>query len=135
MPSTGRFRAATSALTLSAVGLAATVLSPSAEAPATSVRLPIEVALAGSVTPADRGHVVERAFDVPPGTRQLDIAFEHGAIGEAPIQFDLGVRSPDGLRGWSEDHHHDIHIDDTSASYGYLPGPIVAGTWTILIGV
>jgi len=136
MPSTRHTRAALSFVTLSCATLAINVLSPSAVAPSAEMsNAPVALVITGSVSAVDRRHVLERTFVVAPGTRQLDIAFEHSESGGGPIQFDLGLRSPDGVRGWSEDHGHSIHIDDTSASYGYLPGRLPPGTWAVLVGV
>ena len=73
-------------------------------------------------------------FVVPPGTRQIDIDFSDDQS-EAPLALDFGVRGPAGWRGWSEARSDSIHIDSTSASYGYLPGPIEPGVWSVLIGV
>jgi hypothetical protein len=111
--------------------LSTSATAPSGAAPAFSG----VITYAGSVTPHDRGRLVEYSFTVPPGTMTLDVDFDHPESEGAPIQFDLGLRSPDGMRGWSEDHSRRIHIDGTSASYGYLPGPIPSGEWTALVGV
>src|SRR5215471_18418659 len=107
------------------------IVAPSADAPS----FPVQIDRAGVVTPADRGHTVENTFVVPPGTRQVDVDFAYDRDRSSAVQFDVGVRSPDGLLGWSEDHHAHIHIDATSASYGYLPGPPVPGKCTVLVGV
>ena len=78
--------------------------------------------------------MLERPFVVPAGTSQIDIDFSHDRRAE-PIGFDLGVQAPGGSRGWSEDRTDHIHIDAMSASYGYVPGPIEPGLWTLQIGV
>jgi hypothetical protein len=96
--------------------------------------LPTTIVHTGVVTAADRAQVLERVFIVPPGTNRVDIDFSYSR-GEAPVELDLGVRGPSGLRGWSEDRVDHIHIDAASASYGYLPGPIEPGEWAVLIGV
>ncbi len=88
----------------------------------------------GRLTSADRGHVIERAFSVPANTQQIDIDFTFSPT-DRPTEIDLGVRSPRGIRGWSEDRIDHVHIDLASASLGYLPGPIDAGPWALLIGV
>jgi hypothetical protein len=120
------------ALVIAAAILSPPIVAPAADAPS----FPVQIDRTGVVTPADRGHTIEDTFEVPPGTRQIDIDFDYDHAGSAtPIQFDLGVRSPDGLRGWSEDHHAHIHIDATSASYGYLPGVPLPGNWSLLVGV
>jgi hypothetical protein len=118
-------------LVITAAILSPPMVAPSADAPS----FPIQIDRTGVVTPADRGHTIEDRFEVPPGTRQVDIDFDHDRDESGmPIQFDIGVRSPDGLRGWSEDHRAHIHIDATSASYGYLPGSPLPGNWSVLVG-
>lgn len=108
------------------------IVAPSADAPS----FPVEIDREGVVSAADRGHTIEDTFAVPPGTRQIDIDFDYDRDDTSkPIQFDIGLRSPDGLRGWSEDHRAHIHLDATSASYGYLPGPPLPGNWSVLVGV
>jgi hypothetical protein len=119
-------------LVIAAAIVSPPMVAPSADAPS----FPVQIDRAGVVTPADRGHIIEDTFVVLPGTRQIDIDFDYDRDGSGiPIQFDIGVRSPDGLRGWSEDHRAHIHIDATSASYGYLPGPPLPGNWSVLVGV
>lgn len=120
------------ALVIASVLLSPPMVAPSADAPS----FPVQIDRTGVVTPADRGHTIEDAFDVPPGTRQIDIDFDYERDEfDRPSQFDVGLRSPEGLRGWSEDHRAHIHIDATSASYGYLPGPTSPGNWSVLVGV
>jgi len=96
--------------------------------------LPATLAETGVVTAAHRGEILERPFTVPPSTNEIDIDFAFEPAGR-PVEFDLGLRSPAGVRGWSEDRSDHIHLDAASASFGYLPGPIQAGQWALLIGV
>jgi hypothetical protein len=102
--------------------------------PGSAARLPLVLEEAGAATPADRAHILERAFIVPPGTNQIDIDFRCDRS-DPSIEFDLGVRAPNGSRGWSEDRTDHIHIDPTSASYGFRPGPMEPGVWALQIGV
>jgi predicted metal-dependent phosphoesterase TrpH len=102
--------------------------------PSDGASVPSAFTCAGQLTLADRGHVVECEFVAPAGIAQVDIdaSFRHA---DRPTQLDLGLRSPAGLRGWSQDRHDHIHVDSNSASYGYLPGKIEPGKWTLLVGV
>src|SRR5262245_23067812 len=88
----------------------------------------------GVMTLADRGRMLECVFTAPAGVRQVDVDVHFSSV-ERPTHLDLGLRSPIGLRGWSQDRHDHIHIDDRSASYGYVPGPIEQGRWALLINV
>ena len=102
-------------------------------APSGEVSLPIEIERSGSLSLSDKGTIHELAFGVPLATQQIDIDFTYSPV-DCPIELDLGVRSPLGVRGWSEDRSDHIHIDTISASHGYLPGPIEHGTWSLLVG-
>jgi hypothetical protein len=137
MPSNPQAFGSPSFLNVAAVLFTAALFSPSIVAPfADGPPVPVEITRTGSVSRTDRTHVITYPFTVPPGTQQIDIDFDAARQkDDAPIQFDLGVESPNGLRGWSEDHREHIHIDPLSASYGYLPGPIAPGTWSVLVGV
>jgi hypothetical protein len=90
------------------------------------------VTLTGVLAVTDRG-VVERTFDVPPGTAQIDLDL-HGLEDDNSDPLDFGARGPAGIRGWSTARHGHVHIDATSASLGYLPGPIEPGEWHVMLG-
>src|SRR5262249_25015238 len=96
-------------------------------APSGEISLPIDIERSGSLNLADKGAVLELGFGVPLATQQMDIDFAYGAV-DGPVELDLGLRSPRGIRGWSEDRIDHIHIDPISASHGYVPGPIEQGT-------
>ena len=106
-----------------------------------SVRAPADVGIAprqpirltGTLTDAESGRPIERAFTVPWGTTQIDIDLtcagaEHDACA------DFGARGPDGIRGWSMNRSGHVHIDALSASYGYLPGAVEPGEWHVMLG-
>lgn len=65
---------------------------------------------------------------VPPGTRGN--ACDIGIFG--PEGFELGNRR--GFRGWSGGFRDRFSISATQATPGYIPGPITAGTWHIILG-
>jgi len=72
------------ALVMAAAILSPRVVAPSADAPS----FPVQIDRTGVITPADRGHTIEDRFEVPPGTRQIDIDFDYDHAGSAtPIQF------------------------------------------------
>jgi hypothetical protein len=123
-------------LTFGAALLAALVIASATvavRAPAhAGTGAPASLTLTGSLAPLDRG-IVERSFEVPPGTAQLDLDLA-GLDGDAGDPLDFGARGPAGIRGWSTARHNHVHIDATSASLGYLPGPIEAGEWHVMLG-
>jgi hypothetical protein len=84
----------------------------------------------GDVT-ADGGDYVIVPFQVPPGTAEIHV--EHAAAADGEI-LDFGVWGPDGYRGWGGGLTDDAYIDVAQSSRGYLPGPINAGTWQVVIG-
>ncbi|OWJ63794.1 CehA/McbA family metallohydrolase [Inquilinus limosus] len=79
--------------------------------------------------------------EVPPGTTRIDIAMAYAKAGDCII--DLGLMdphagpfpSPDGFRGWSGGARDGFFVATDDATPGYVPGPIPAGTWTILLGL
>jgi MYXO-CTERM domain-containing protein len=84
----------------------------------------------GDVT-ADGGDYVIVPFTVPAGTAEIDVSHAAAADGEI---LDFGVWSPDGYRGWGGGLTDDAIIDVAQSSRGYMPGPITAGTWQVVIG-
>jgi hypothetical protein len=86
-------------------------------------------------------------FDVGPGHRQLHIRYEYNdRIDSDPTLFggntlDIGVFDPrgtatgsDGFRGWSGSNKLEFVIGEDWATPPYAPGPILAGTWNVLLG-
>jgi hypothetical protein len=86
-------------------------------------------------------------FAVPPRTVRLEVSyhFEHplrdefaGGGGNA---LDLGIFGPrgtdfltGGFRGWSGRSRWNFYITPTSATPGYLPGPLTPGLWNVCLG-
>jgi uncharacterized protein (TIGR03382 family) len=77
------------------------------------------------------GDYVEVSFAVPEGTQEIRISHDDGSATDI---LDWGVWSPDGFRGWGGGLTEDSVIGIEQSSRGYLPGPIRAGTWTMVIG-
>src|SRR5262245_11333592 len=129
MTSTGRAILMAVAV-VSALNAIVPLNAPAAE----EAKLPLLMTRVGEIISANRGGTIECRFSVPPGTQQLDIDVVVTPTDPA-VHIDLGLRSPEGIRGWSEDRLDHVHIDSTSASYGYLPGPMPPGDWALLLGV
>ena len=90
--------------------------------------------LTGVMTRADHEHYREVPFQVPAGTTRLTVEFAYTGKDQKAV-IDLGVRDPQRLRGWSGGNKQSFTLSDADATPSYLPGPIPAGTWRLLLGV
>ncbi|MDQ3368289.1 MAG: CehA/McbA family metallohydrolase [Myxococcota bacterium] len=81
--------------------------------------------------PTSGGDYVDVEFEVPAGTREIQIRHTDGS--DAVI-LDWGVWSPEGFRGWGGGNTEDAVIGIEQSSRSYLPGPITPGTWIVAIG-
>lgn len=71
-------------------------------------------------------------FDVPPGTRE--IAVHHDDLSDDNI-LDWGLLDPQGeFRGWGGGNTEDAVVGEAAASRSYVPGPIPAGEWRVVVG-
>jgi hypothetical protein len=95
---------------------------------------PPDVVIQGELTRDDYKRVFERTFDVPSGISRLEIELAFTGAGERTV-VDLGLRDPQRFRGWSGGGQQTIAIGETRASFGYLPGRILPGTWAVEFGV
>lgn len=85
----------------------------------------------GDVTAAG-GDYADVPFTVPAGAVECDIAHTDGSDF---VILDWGVWAPDGTsRGWGGGNTEDAIIGVEQSSRSYLPGPLTAGTWTVVIG-
>ena len=95
------------------------------------------------VTPADQAanpyfYVPVR---LPQGTTRIDVAMAYPKAADCII--DLGVLDPratgfpseHGFRGWSGGARDRFFVATDDATPGYIPGPMPAGTWTIILGL
>ena len=94
----------------------------------------------GTLTQADHKGHVPVAFDVPPGTARIELRFSATPQRSAGQLFDnmisLSLFAPDGGRG--QRHNNpvwDFWVEAAHAAPGYLPGPVSAGTWTVVMDV
>jgi hypothetical protein len=70
-------------------------------------------------------------FEVPAGTKEIEI--RHDDKSAANI-LDWGLYDPDGYRGWGGGTSEATIVGETAASRAYVPGPIKAGTWRVVVG-
>ena len=93
-----------------------------------------DLTLTGVMTRADHEHYREVPFKVPAGTTRLTVEFAYTGKDQKSV-IDLGVRDPQRFRGWSGGNKAGFTISDVEATPSYLPGPIPAGTWQLVLGV
>jgi hypothetical protein len=73
-------------------------------------------------------------FDVPPDVKQIDVSFSYqGRHDYATL--DLGLEDPQRFRGWSGGNKDTFSVGVADATPSYLPGPLPAGSWHLIIGV
>jgi predicted metal-dependent phosphoesterase TrpH len=88
----------------------------------------------GALTRADYERLFEQPFEVPPGTRGLELEVT-GSGRERGTVLDVGLRGPSGFRGWSGGRIEQIRVSALTATPGYVPGPIEPGSWAVILGV
>src|SRR5258706_3283464 len=85
----------------------------------------------GDVTAAG-GDFVDVPFVVPAGTVEIQIAHTDGS---ADVILDWGVWDQDNkFRGWGGGNTEDAVVGVDESSRSYMPGPITAGTWRVVVG-
>lgn len=89
--------------------------------------------ISGSITRQDFETYLEVPFEVPSGTKQLAVSFDYDRSNRTTI--DLGLLDPNGFRGWSGGNKREFTISANSATASYSTGPLVPGTWHVLLGV
>ncbi|MDP8960002.1 MAG: CehA/McbA family metallohydrolase [Actinomycetota bacterium] len=88
----------------------------------------------GRWAPEDRADSIYRyvPFQVPVGTRGLAVRLDYDRTSGV---IDLGAFDPAGFRGYSGGARGAFVITRSAATPGYLPGPITAGEWQVLLGL
>ncbi|HYD47638.1 MAG TPA: CehA/McbA family metallohydrolase [Terriglobales bacterium] len=70
-------------------------------------------------------------FTVPEGIAEIEVL--HSDLSSANI-LDWGLDDPNGFRGWGGGNSEPAIVGIDAASRSYLPGPIPAGTWEVVVG-
>lgn len=70
-------------------------------------------------------------FEVPEGTVEIEV--RHERLSERNV-LDYGLFDPERFRGWGGSNSEPFTIGLDEASRSYLPGPMPAGTWHVVIG-
>lgn len=77
-------------------------------------------------------------FHVPQGVRRISVSYTYEprptSIGTTLDVVDIGIFGPDGFRGWSGGARREFTLGNTSATPGYLAGPIQPGRWQVQLG-
>jgi len=94
---------------------------------------PANLVLKGELTRSDHQTYRRLGFTVPPGVTRLTIAFDYDRRDRSTV--DIGLFDPQRFRGWSGSNKVEITLAREDATPSYLPGPIPAGRWTLLLGV
>ncbi len=84
----------------------------------------------GTVTDGGLDHELVE-FDVPEGVAEIQI--DHDNVSGKGV-LDWGLNDPDGFRGWGGGNKEPAIVGVEAASRSYLPGPIKAGKWRVVIG-
>lgn len=108
---------------------------------------PPNLTLIGHIPPEEAQHYRHVPFAVPPGVDQLHIRYDYGdRIASDPDltggnTLDIGLfdergttAGGPGFRGWSGSARDRFTVGDEWATPPYRPGPIGAGTWSVLLG-
>lgn len=88
----------------------------------------------GRLSSDDYERLLEQPFDVPPGTRRIELAVTSTGRDRRTV-VDVGLRAPSGFRGWSGGRVETVQVSSLTATPGYLPGIIEPGQWAVIIGV
>lgn len=92
-----------------------------------------ERVLTGMLTHADHEHYREVPFDVPEGATRISVRFSYDGQAQKSV-IDLGLLDPQRFRGWGGGSHPAFTVAIEDASPGFLPGPLPAGRWHLLLG-
>jgi hypothetical protein len=95
---------------------------------------PTQITLAGEITRADHQTYREIPFEVPPGTGRISIDFSYTGKDQRTV-IDIGLRDPQGQRGWSGGNKSHFEITEFGSTPSYANGPIMPGTWHLVLGV
>jgi hypothetical protein len=93
-----------------------------------------DIVLKGTVAGKQNNSYVEARFTVPSGTVSITVTF-HYTGKDQRTALDLGLLDPERFRGWSGGNKDHFTVSTTNATPSYLPGPLPAGEWKLLIGV
>lgn len=103
-----------------------------AAAHASEAREP-DIILSDALTGAAHQTYTELPFQVPAGVERLTVEFSYSGREQKSV-IDLGLRDPQRFRGWSGGNKSRFTVSEADATPSYLPGPVMAGTWKLILG-
>lgn len=81
--------------------------------------------------PDDTGDHFFVPFQVPDGIAEIEVHLDDGSAANI---LDWGLYDPGGWRGWGGGNIEPAVLNAEAASRSYIPGPIQAGTWHVVVG-
>lgn len=96
--------------------------------------LALQLTLHATIHASDHQSYRTLDFDVPPGTTRITVVYEYTGR-EAGTTIDAGLLSPAGIQGWSGGNKKRFTVSAQDATPSYVPGPVTAGRWSLLLGV
>lgn len=114
---------------LLAIALALFSIPAGAQAPPKA-----DIVLTGSIDGSDHQTYRELPFRVPAGVAAITIEFEYGGQEDRTV-IDLGLSDPKRFRGASGGNKRRFTLSESYATPSYLPGPLIAGTWKLILGI
>jgi len=110
------------------------LLAAIAVRPALAAERTPDLVLKGEIAAADRETYRRETFEVPAGVRRLTVAFSYAGKADRTV-IDVGLWDGARFRGWSGGARDRFTLSAEDATPGYLPGPLPAGRWTLMLGV
>lgn len=92
-----------------------------------------DLTLTGALTGARHETYTEVPFQVPAEVERITVEFAYTGKQERSV-IDLGLRDPERFRGWSGGNKSRFTLAESDATPSYLPGPLQAGTWRLVLG-
>lgn len=132
------------ALLLGGAGLATTAALTTFEPAAAGTKT--TKTFTGTFSAATTEDWVYLPFTVPKGVQRIAVSYSYPPTipgpGYSKNVIDIGIFDPsgtelgnaEGFRGWSGGARKSFQLSRTSATPGYLPGPITPGRWRIALG-
>lgn len=91
---------------------------------------PPPIRIEGEVPMGEERHFFKE-FEVPEGIVEIEV--QHDDLSSVNI-LDWGLDDPNGFRGWGGGNSEPAIVGVEAASRSYIPGPIPAGTWEVVVG-
>ena len=93
-----------------------------------------DLVLTGTVRGSQNKTYIEVPFQVPANVHRISVDFSYTQR-EQKTTLDLGIADPERFRGNSGGNKSHFTIGENDATPSYLPGPIPAGQWKLLLSV